>query len=136
LKKRLNKSLQMKSLEKDIGLIKIRDDISGIVYRLINTKDTLRSIAKEYHVCIITLQIALQEKVGSKGYTLLKQLKCKQRNDGRRQQDMIKQLKAENKLLKKAITKTLSDHSHLADGDVCTLIELKKVLKKIKRISI
>ena len=38
-------------------------------------------------------------------------------------------LRAENKKLKAAIQKTLSDNGHLADGDVCTLIDLKNALK-------
>jgi hypothetical protein len=48
-------------------------------------------------------------------------------------QDMynrIKSLEAQVKQLKSAIRKTISQNRHLADGDNCTLIELKKVLKE------
>lgn len=48
--------------------------------------------------------------------------------------DMIKLIRAqqerENRLVA-AITKTLEENAHLADGDVCTLSELKKALASI-----
>jgi hypothetical protein len=40
----------------------------------------------------------------------------------------IKELEAENKRLATAIKKTLKDNLHLADGDDCTLLQLKKVI--------
>ena len=39
------------------------------------------------------------------------------------------QLQAENGRLKIAITETLEENGHLADGDVCTLFKLKQALK-------
>lgn len=41
----------------------------------------------------------------------------------------IDNLRSENKRLKAGIKKTLRDNGHLADGDVCTLIDLKNALK-------
>ena len=35
---------------------------------------------------------------------------------------------AENTKLKAAIIKTINDNLHLADGDVCTLIDLKRAV--------
>ena len=40
----------------------------------------------------------------------------------------IKQLKEENRTLLEAIQMTLDENKHLADGEVCTLIRLKRVL--------
>lgn len=37
-------------------------------------------------------------------------------------------LLAEVELLRKAIKKTIEDNLHLADGDVCTLIELMRAI--------
>jgi hypothetical protein len=40
--------------------------------------------------------------------------------------NQVTQLITENLRLKKAIRETLDDNAHLADGDVCTLIKLKR----------
>jgi len=42
---------------------------------------------------------------------------------------VIKDLKKENLKLKQAIADTLEENRHLADGDNCTLIRLKRALQ-------
>ena len=42
--------------------------------------------------------------------------------------EMIISLQKENSYLKKAILETLAENGHLADGENCTLIKLKRAL--------
>lgn len=48
-------------------------------------------------------------------------------------QDAIEGLMAEIERLRAAITKTLEDNRHLADGENCTLIHLKRVINQQSR---
>jgi hypothetical protein len=45
--------------------------------------------------------------------------------------NLVEELHDENMILQQAIRKTLNDNGHLADGEVCTLLDLKVVLRKI-----
>jgi len=53
-------------------------------------------------------------------------------------QDVVRRLNAANKeiaRLRAAIRETLSDNRHLADGENCTLLKLKRAMSPIARIS-
>jgi len=45
---------------------------------------------------------------------------------------ILKKYRTDNKILISAIEKCLDENGHLADGDVCTLIDLKIALRKVK----
>ena len=44
----------------------------------------------------------------------------------------VRALRAENERLKNGITRTLSENLHLADGEICTLIHLKRAIGELK----
>ena len=44
--------------------------------------------------------------------------------------ERISDLELEVQVLRQAITETLDENGHLADGDICTLSKLKKAIEK------